>query len=277
MSGTAARRWAEQLAGWGIPEQILAQAPRSPWIHPVEQFAVTGEPVPGSPSDDRAREALEPGSAVLDLGCGGGRAAFALTPPATAVIGVDRQPEMLEAFARAAERRGVRHAEVLGDWPQVADRVATAEVVVAHHVAYNVSDLASFARAATAHAGLRVVLELPDHHPLAPMAPLWWHFWHLERPDGPTADDALAVLHEAGIPARLQAWPEQRIRTAGMPWARQVEFARVRLCLPAERDAEVSRVLADLGPPAARVMVTIWWDAPLPLRNRHDEVLRGGR
>lgn len=48
-----------------------------------------------SPSHQRARE-VNP-SSFLDIGCGGGIAAFATD--ANIVIGVDHQPEMLTMFA----------------------------------------------------------------------------------------------------------------------------------------------------------------------------------
>ena len=45
---------------------------------------------------------------------------------------------MLVGFAAAFERAGVTHREVLGRWPDVAADVAAADVVVCHHVVYNV-------------------------------------------------------------------------------------------------------------------------------------------
>lgn len=181
----AAQSWASGLAAWKIPDEILAAAPQSPWIHPVALFVAADAPAPDSPSHAKAREALTPGSTLLDVGCGGGRAAFAVAPPAGIVIGVDHQQGMLDAFAAAADRRRLSHHEVLGDWPDVADRTPDADVVVCHHVAYNVADLGAFAATLEAHARRRVVLELPHRHPLAGMAPLWRHFWNLDRPDGP--------------------------------------------------------------------------------------------
>lgn len=262
MSDSAAGYWAQALDGWRIPDDILAKAPVSPWIHPVELFATGDGEVPDSPSHMRARQALPAtGGSVLDVGCGGGRAAFALVPPASFVTGVDSQQGMLEEFAAAAGRRGVGHAEILGTWPEVRAQAPVADVVVCHHVAYNVAPLASFAAALDRHARHRVVLELPQRHPLAHMAPLWRHFWGLERPDGPTAQDAAAVLTQAGLPARLELWTDdQPHRMAALPWDKQVAFMRTRLCLPADRDAEVGQVLQRLddGP---RSMATIWWDA----------------
>lgn len=258
---TAAQRWARDLAAWRIPDEILAQAPQSPWIHPVDLFRAQPDTIVDSPSHAVAREALPDGGSVLDVGCGGGRAALALVPPASRVVGVDHQAGMLEAFAEAAQARGVEHAQVLGDWPDVAGSTPPADVVVCHHVAYNVAALPAFVTALTARARRRVVLELPQRHPLSSMAPLWRHFWHLERPDGPTAEDAADVVREAGPQAHLVVWDEQgERRVAGVPWERQVEFMRIRLCLPADRDDEVARVMWESPQSGPRRLATLWWD-----------------
>jgi SAM-dependent methyltransferase len=257
----ASARWAADLTAWGIPEAILSAAPQSPWIHPVDLFRADPEPA-DSPSHALARAVLPDGGSVLDVGCGGGRAALAVAPPARLVVGVDHQPEMLRAFGEAAEARGVQHAEVLGTWPEVAGAAPVADVVVCHHVAYNVADLAGFALALDAHAVRRVVLELTARHPLARMAPLWQRFWGLERPEGPTAEQAAAVLREAGVPVREEAWESGEDREARLAFEDRVRFTRVRLCLPPERDPEVAQALRDIGPAAPRRLVALWWDAP---------------
>jgi SAM-dependent methyltransferase len=256
---SAAQRWAQQLAAWTIPREILDQAPTSPWIHPVELFQVDGSEIADSPSHQLAREVLVDGDSVLDIGCGGGRASFALAPPAAKVYGVDHQQTMLDSFAAAAEARGLAHHAVLGDWPEVAHDALIACVAVAHHVAYNVADLAAFGLAANDHARKRVVFELSTRHPLAHLAPLWRYFWGLERPDGPTVEDALDVLREAGLPVRSTTWQEGE-RRPDLSWEKRIEFTRIRLCLPAERDEEIAAVLADLGPPAPRELAALWWD-----------------
>lgn len=259
----AALRWAGSLAGWAIPGDILERAPTSPWVLPVSLFAagdVTVE-TPDVPSHRLARAALPDGGSVLDVGCGGGRAAFALAPPAGEAIGVDEKPPMLESFAASAATRGLVHQEFVGVWPDVAGEVPEADVVVCHHVAYNVADLAPFARALDLHARHRVVLELPQRHPLARLSPLWQRFWGLSRPDGPTAADAAAVLREAGLPVRLEAWEAgSPARDAALPIAERVAIARTRLCLPPERDPDVEQALAELGPGTPRPMATLWWD-----------------
>lgn len=254
---TAAERWRRALDAWAVPPEILAEAPESPWIHPPVLFQVPTEILP-SPSHRRAREALTPGATVLDVGCGGGVAAFALTPPAEHVIGVDQQPAMLAMFAANAEQRGVTCETVEGLWPAVASSTPRATVVTAHHVVYNVGDIAPFLVALDEHATARVVIEMPDQHPLASMSEAWRHFWGLERPEGPTPKDLLEVLDELGLDAQREQW-------TGPPRSEQdldqaARFMRIRLCLPESRESEVREFLVTHPVPPVRQLSTLWWD-----------------
>lgn len=194
---------------------------------------------------------------MLDVGCGGGRGAFGLVPPAGRVVGVDHQDAMLAVFTDEALKRGVDVETVLGDWPAVADRTPACDVVTCHHVFYNVARLAPFVEALTSHAWHRVVVELPQHHPLSSMSPMWKHFWDLDRPTRPTAHDAFAVVESTGVPARVELFDtviEPRPVTD-----RDVEFTRIRLCLTADRDPEIRRYMEE-HPVTVRQMATIWWD-----------------
>jgi hypothetical protein len=105
------------------------------------------------------------------------------------------------------------------------------DVVVCHHVVYNVSDLVPFVHALGTHARSRVVLELPATHPLSHLAPYWRQFWDLDRPTGPTAHDCLAVLHEAGITASVHEWVDD-VWSAAPAQPEQARYLRIRLCLP---------------------------------------------
>lgn len=107
-----ADQWAADLAGWALPKEILDQAPEVPWKHSVAMFTVGAE-IPDSISHQRAREVLEPGGSVLDIGSGGGRASMAITPPAGTLIAVDHQQEMLDEFLKAAEARGADRKSVV--------------------------------------------------------------------------------------------------------------------------------------------------------------------
>ena len=255
MSST--EHWREALEAWALPDEILNAAPESPWIHPPVLFAVPSAITP-SPSHDRAREVLNDDATVLDVGCGGGIAAFALAPRATHVIGVDHQPEMLAMFAANAHARGLTCQTVEGFWPEVATRTPIADVVTAHHVVYNVGDIAPFLRALDNHARGRVVLEMPDQHPLASMTEAWRHFWNLTRPEGPTPADLLDVLSELGIEATREQW-RGTMRIEQNP-DQAAHFMRSRLCLPASREGEVREFLESHPTPTTRELSTIWWD-----------------
>jgi SAM-dependent methyltransferase len=255
-----AERWRADLASWAIPPEILDQAPEQPWIHPVSMFTVDDD-VPDSPSHRLARAALPEAGSVLDVGSGGGRASIALVPPAATLVAVDHQQAMLDAFADAASRRGVQAREVLGDWPAVADRAPECDVVVCHHVAYNVAEIVPFLRALDAHARRRVVIELPAHHPLTHLNPLWKRFWDLDRPTRPTAHDLQAIACAAGFDAQIETWQDETWgRRVALPDDERVRYARIRLCLSQDRDAEVAAALMAEADAAPREVATIWWD-----------------
>ena len=256
-----AERWREDLASWALPADILEQAETPPWTHPVSMFLVT-DAITDSPSHRIARAAVPVGGSVLDVGCGGGRAAMALIPPAGTVVGVDHQQAMLDAFADAATRRGAVHHQVLGDWPDVADLVPACDVAVCHHVAFNVPDIVPFIEALDAHARLRVVLEIPLRHPLSMLNDLWLRFWGLQRPVRPSADDLLAIVRALGHDARMERWSDPEFGSRSpMSEADRLQFTRIRLCLPPEREAELAEALRAAPPEQGRELATIWWDA----------------
>jgi SAM-dependent methyltransferase len=223
-------------------------------------FTVDDE-IPDSHSHRIARDAVPEGGSVLDVGSGGGRASMALVPPASTVVAVDQQQGMLDAFADAAHRRGARSQEFLGDWPAVADDVPECDVVVCHHVAYNVADIGPFLLALDAHARTRVVLEVPERHPLSNMNPLWKQFWDLDRPSRPTAEDLAAIASALGFDARLDLWQDETWgQRVTLPDDERVRFARIRLCLTEDRDAEVAAALIAQADARPRDVSTIWWD-----------------
>ena len=253
---TALDRWRSELAGWAIPDEILAQAPEPPWGFPVEMFRAQPD-APDSPSRRLAAEALPDGGSVLDVGCGGGGAAMALVPPAGLVVGVDSAPDMLAAFAETAEAKGVAHRELEGAWPAVSADVPVADVVVCHHVFYNVADLPPFIDALTSHARRRVVVEMTATHPLTALAPLWRHFHGIDRPDGPTAALAREVLREAGIEPSIETWSRPARHVDRDVYVR---MNRRRLCLPVDAEPEVDRLMGDTAT-LGRDVVTLWWNA----------------
>jgi SAM-dependent methyltransferase len=194
---------------------------------------------------------------VLDVGCGGGAGGLALVPPAASVTGVDSSPELLDAFVANAADLGVSAKAVAGDWPAAAGAAGRADVVVCHHVLYNVADLEPFVVALSAATRRRVVVELGAAHPWVSLAPLWARFHGLARPDGPRAELAAAALREFGIQVR-----EERVSRLGPVPDRRLWVGEVRrrLCLPAAREPDVDEALGELAPSGQEV-VTLWWDA----------------
>ncbi|MGH7425293.1 MAG: class I SAM-dependent methyltransferase, partial [Candidatus Methylomirabilales bacterium] len=198
---------------------------------------------------------------------GGGAASLPLASWATWIAAVDSDEAMLGDLARRAERLGLSVEAILGTWPEVADHSPVADVVVCHHVFYNVSDLEPFVRALTAHARRRVVVEITDRHPLTALNPLWMRFHGLLRPERPTAEDAAAALQALGFDQGVERW-EPPPEPPHHSFAEVVALARRRLCLPAEADAEVAQALQEMGVdpgnpilagPSGRKLVTLWW------------------
>lgn len=252
---SAVAKWAQALSEWAIPKEIVDAASENPWIHPPVLFQVP-ERIENTFSHACAAEALPIGGSVLDVGCGGGMAAFALSP--AHVIGVDHQGEMLEMFSANASSRGISAEVFAGFWPAVAGQVPKADVVVSHHVAYNVSDIVPFLQALNNHAKNRVVIEIPTHHPLTNMSNAWEYFWNLVRPTSPSAMDLVAVLKEIGIRAHWHIWAGPMRESADID--QESEFLRIRLCLPPERLGEVKDFLREHPILRQRELATIWWD-----------------
>ncbi|MGH9123278.1 MAG: methyltransferase domain-containing protein, partial [Acidimicrobiales bacterium] len=194
---------------------------------------------------------------VLDVGVGGGRASLPLAPPAHLVVGVDQSEEVLATFDEAASAAGIDHRMILGGWPEVAAAVAPADVVVCHHVLYNVANVVPFVAALSDHARRRVVVEITMQHPTANLTPAWLALHGLVRPTRPTADDAIAVLREMGLVVESETFQreaEPRDR------AQVVRFARRRLCVGPERDEEIDGLLGPELEFPNRQVVTLWWD-----------------
>lgn len=254
---SAVADWKQALESWALPQSIIDQAEESPWIHPPALFTLP-EVISMTPSHQAVADVLPKGGSILDIGCGGGIAAFAHTGRVGEVIGVDHQAEMLSMFAKNADDRGIQHQEFEGFWPAVAPEVPSADVITVHHVVYNVQDIEPFIQALSSHAKRRIVIEMPQHHPLSNMSDLWKHFWNLDRPTEPTHHAFLAVVKELGITAHAKEWESEMFRSLDLD--QETHFTRIRLALPESRFDEVLEYLENHPRPLRRELATIWWD-----------------
>jgi SAM-dependent methyltransferase len=254
------QRWSDALLAWAIPDDILTQAPASPWVHPPKLFAVAADAeFSDTPSRLVALDALGPhGGSVLDVGCGGGGSAMPLAERTTHLHGVDEQAAMLRNLESAAQRAGVAVSTTEGLWHQVQAAVPPADVVISHHVAYNVADIGPYIVSLTEHAHRRVVIELPDRHPTSAMSPLWKHFWNLDRPDQPSAALFVDIVTALGFQPVLQRFSRPP-RKQQLDATEFVAFVRTRLCLPATRDHEVAEALQTFGLAESTDVACVHW------------------
>jgi SAM-dependent methyltransferase len=261
--GEPNQQWSAMLGQWAIPDAIMAAAPVSPYFFDPTVFTAAADDALArpldSPSDTAAREALPAEGAVLDIGVGAGAASLRLADRAHHLTGVDTSRELLAAFTLRATQLGVANTGIEGRWPEVASLAVPADVVVCHHVLYNVADLAAFAAALSAFATRRVVVELTAQHPMDWMAPYWKAVHGPTLPDRPTAQDAVGVLSSLGLTVHEHRW-RRPVQMVGESGTDQVARVARRLCLGPERHGQVRQLLTTIPPPTERDVATLWWD-----------------
>ena len=198
---SAADRWSAQLAEWGIPDEILAQAPVSPWSHDVATFSVDDTLDRDGLSARVAREVLPLyGGVVLDVGCGGGRSSAVLVPPAERLIGVDAERDDARGVRGRRPVGGRRRADACTGVGPTWRRWPRSPMSWSATTCSSTSPTPSRSQPrCTEHARLAVVVEIPVRHPLSGWNAAFKHFWDLDRPTGPTDADLVAVLREAGF------------------------------------------------------------------------------
>jgi SAM-dependent methyltransferase len=255
----AADRGRQSIQDTAVPQAILDGAPEPEFTLEPERFRWRPEEdarQPVRPSRRRALEALPEGGTVLDVGVGGGASSLGLAPRPGLIIGVDSLPGMLESFEASALAAGVAARAVLGSWPDVAPEVRPVDVAVCHHAIYRVVEIEDFISAMTTRARSRVVIELSAHPPLTAFNPLWKSLHGVDRPDRAVADEAQAVLADMGLAVER----EDMVLPASVQEVTPelVAFARRRLYVGPDRDAEIEEYLRTREPQEHRV-VALWW------------------
>ncbi|HEX6596642.1 MAG TPA: class I SAM-dependent methyltransferase [Acidimicrobiales bacterium] len=252
-------RWREAVSALAVPQAILDAAADPAPVLEASRFRWNPEEdakQPVRPSRRRALEALPDGGTVLDVGVGGGASSFGLVPKAGLIVGVDPLEAMLDAFAASARELRVEVRPVLGKWPDVAAEVEPADVAVCHHAIYGVAEVEDFLAALTAHARSRVVIEVSTRSPLTQLNPLWKSIHGLDRPDPAVAEELEAVVRAMGLAVEredISLPPRLPEVTPDL-----VAFARRRLYVGPEHDAEIEAWLRDREPPQHDV-AALWW------------------
>ena len=151
----------------------------------------------------RLRQVVRPDDTVIDVGCGPGRFALALAPAVHHVTGVDPSPAMLSLLRRQARRDGLDNVTaVAGPWQEV--QVDPADVVLCSFVLPLIEDAGVFLAKLDASCRRQAFVSLAALNTDALFDPLWRHFHGAPRRPGPTYLDALAVLGEIGVDARVE-------------------------------------------------------------------------
>ncbi len=238
---SATARWQAALEAWALPSEILDAAPEDPYAFPAG-IASEGDHWPPDHPTRRPIDAhLPQGGVMLDVGCGAGRLAATYLGRAR-VVGVE------PALGPAAEARAAGVELIEARWPDASAQAPVADVVVSTHVLYDVPQLGPFVTALTAHSAGIVVVEITERHPWAGLGPLYRQFHGLDRPTGPTVDDAVAVLTETvGASPAVERW--QRPGNTYDDLAALVAHRRRQLCLSEDADAQIAEAIADMYEP----------------------------
>ena len=150
----------------------------------------------------RVRSVIGSDARIVDVGCGPGRFSLALAPEVAEVVGVDPSPVMLSLLRRQARRDGLDNiTTVRGRWQDVQ---VEADVGLCSYVLPLVDDAGRFLAKLDAACRHHVFLYLSGFSTDALFDPLWRHFHSTPRKPGPTYLDAVAVLAELGIAARVE-------------------------------------------------------------------------
>ncbi len=150
----------------------------------------------------RLRRVTHASSTAIDVGAGTGRFALALAAGVGHVTAVDPSAAMLTILQRDARQLGATNlTTVTSTWQQA--RTAQVDVAFSAFVLTLVPDAVPFLRKLDAAARHHVLLYLGAYSADAVLDPLWRHFHGASRAPGPSFLDALAVLRELGIDARV--------------------------------------------------------------------------
>jgi SAM-dependent methyltransferase len=250
------------------------------WERRADRFrAVARVASEDDPVVRRVRKLTGSEGTVLDVGAGTGRFAVALAPHVRHLTAVEPSAAMVHHLRDALAAANLANVDVVEQrWEEAV--VDPATVVLCAHVLYPIADPVPFIRKLEAYATRAVVLAMMVTWAEPPlMAALWRRYHGEERVGQPEAFDAIAVLHEMGIPANVtvHALPGGQAMWSFENVDEAVAVAREHLILPPEPDIEAQlRVELEAAlvpsegrfvlPQPQRAVACIWWERDGPRR-----------
>ena len=242
----ATDRWRAELEAWVIPQRLLDAAEESPygwapWVWARLSAAARSGPPPIT--SEIAAELLGDHGSLLDVGAGRGRASLPLAVSGHDLTAVEPDTGMADGFEEEAARLGVSARLVRGRWPEVAGEIHEVDVVISANVVYDVAAIGPFLAALNDIARRGVVIEMTERHPRVNSAPLFRAVHGVDRPNGPSVDDLVAVIvEEFGINPDVERW--ERPATLWFEnWDEILAFYGRRVALPIARRPELRPLL----------------------------------
>ncbi|MYG91723.1 MAG: class I SAM-dependent methyltransferase [Acidimicrobiia bacterium] len=271
-SGSPSGRWKADLESWAIPESVLEQADESPYGWPPELWRRrTRESRTRrgtTPTTSLVTEMLGVDGTLVDVGAGTGRSCLPYARAGHRVTAVEKNPGMAAGLREEADAEGLEVEVLVGAWPDAAVSTPVADVALSSHVVYDVADIGPFIRALGGHCRRGAVVEMTNVHPWTNMNYLYRAIHDLDRPEGPSVEDLVAVIvSELGVEVGVVRWeraPDLWFRT----WDDVLAYYGRRVAVPLARRAELrpllkehvvardDRLYVEDGP---RTLATLWW------------------
>ncbi|MYJ15517.1 MAG: class I SAM-dependent methyltransferase [Acidimicrobiia bacterium] len=271
-SGSPSGRWKADLESWAIPESVLEQADESPYGWPPELWRRrTRESRTRrgtTPTTSLVTEMLGVDGTLVDVGAGTGRSCLPYARAGHRVTAVEKNPGMAAGLREEADAEGLEVEVLVGVWPDAAVSTPVADVALSSHVVYDVADIGPFIRALGGHCRRGAVVEMTNVHPWTNMNYLYRAIHDLDRPEGPSVEDLVAVIvSELGVEVGVVRWeraPDLWFRT----WDDVLAYYGRRVAVPLARRAELrpllkehvvardDRLYVEDGP---RTLATLWW------------------
>ncbi|WP_161569169.1 class I SAM-dependent methyltransferase [Candidatus Oscillochloris fontis] len=200
---------------------------------------------------------LLPTDTVMDIGAGTGRYLPVLSPLVREVIAIEPSPSMRAEMEHMVAELGLSNVTIRGDeWPM--ETPIKADVVISSHVLYSVADVAPFLLAMDQAAQRGCYLYLGLRSPGASLAPVWEYIHGQPRLALPGALEALACLHQLGLPAALELLPITNFFRFASPEEGLSDIRiRLRLTPQPERDARIMAAIEALFVRDADGMLTL--------------------